>query len=70
MLTALLLFFVLGKARPESDVVLFVSHSGNTNECVVAAHQLAARSVPVLVLTGGKGESSYERCIHWQLGVE
>ena len=35
-------------------MVLFVSHSGNTNECVVAAQQLAARSVPVLVLTGGK----------------
>ena len=51
-------------------MVLFVSHSGNTNECVVAAQQLAARSVSVLVLTGGKGESSYERCIHWQLGVE
>ena len=49
----------LGKARPDSDVVLFVSHSGNTQECVLAARQLEARNVPILVLTGGKGEQVF-----------
>ncbi len=53
----LLLSLILGKVRPESDVVLFVSHSGNTHECVAAAKHLADRRVPVLVLTGGSSKS-------------
>ena len=45
-----------GKAQPGRDVVLFLSHSGNTPECVAAALQLVARGVAMLTLTGNKGE--------------
>ena len=45
-----------GKAQPGRDVVLFLSHSGNTPECVAAALQLVARGVAMLTLTGNRGE--------------
>ena len=45
-----------GKAQPGRDMVLFLSHSGNTPECVAAALQLVARSVAMLTLTGNRGE--------------
>ena len=45
-----------GKAQPGRDVVLFLSHSGNTPECVAATLQLVARGVAMLTLTGNRGE--------------
>ena len=45
-----------GKAQPGRDMVLFLSHSGNTPECVAAALQLVARGVAMLTLTGNRGE--------------
>ena len=48
-----------GKAVPGRDVVVFVSHSGNTSECVAAAAQLIKRGVATLALTGRPGISSF-----------
>ena len=49
-------FLLPGKPQPGRDVVLFLSHSGNTPECVAAALQLVARGVAMLTLTGNRGE--------------
>lgn len=52
-----------GKAQQGKDVVVFISHSGNTQECVIAAQHLVAKGVTVLGLTGRKGNASlYVRC--------
>ena len=45
-----------GKARAGADVVLFVSHSGNTEECYTAARQLTDRTITTLSLTSGGGK--------------
>ena len=37
-------------------MVLFLSHSGNTPECVAAALQLVAKGVTMLTLTGNKSK--------------
>ena len=44
-----------GKVRPAKDVVLMVSHSGNTQECVLAAKQLLARGITTVAITGNEG---------------
>ena len=44
-----------GKVRPGKDVVLMVSHSGNTQECVLAAKQLLARGITTVAITGSEG---------------
>ena len=36
-------------------MVMFVSHSGNTEECVAAAQLLLERGVAILVITGNNG---------------
>ena len=37
-------------------MVLFLSHGGNTPECVAAALQLVAKGVTMLTLTGNKSK--------------
>lgn len=49
----------IGKAMPGRDVVVFVSHSGNTSECVAAASQLIRRGITTLALTGRPSMSLY-----------
>lgn len=44
-----------GKARAGADVVVMVSHSGNTQECVAAAKLLVARGITTLAVTGNAG---------------
>ena len=44
-----------GKAQPGRDLVVFLSHSGNTEECVRAALHLVAKGVCTLTVTGFKG---------------
>ena len=44
-----------GKARAGQDIVVFVSHSGDTKESVTAAKQLVARGVTTLAVIGNKG---------------
>ena len=39
--------------------MIFISHSGNTEECVTAATHLITRGVTTLALTGGKGLFHY-----------
>ena len=51
----ILLLPTSGKAVPGRDVVVFVSHSGNTSECVAAATQLIRRGITTLALTGRPG---------------
>ena len=46
---------LVGKAQPGHDLVLFLSHSGNTAECVRAALHLVAKGVCTLTVTGFKG---------------
>ena len=50
-----ILFTLSGKVRPGRDMVVFLSHSGGTKECVSAASQLLAQGVVTLSLTGKKG---------------
>ena len=44
-----------GKAQGGKDIVMFISHSGSTQECVTAAKHLVAKGVTTLCLTGRKG---------------
>lgn len=53
--TRTILLPTAGKAVPGRDVVVFVSHSGNTSECVAAATQLIRRGITTLALTGRPG---------------
>ena len=43
-------------AQAGRDVVVFLSHSGNTEECVRAAYHLVSKGVCTMVITGGKSE--------------
>ena len=61
----LLLISSAGKAVPGRDVVVFVSHSGNTSECVAAATQLIRRGITTLALTGRPGIQSV--CIAYSI---
>ncbi len=45
-----------GIVKGGRDVVMFLSHSGNTEECVRAAYHLGARGVCTITITGGRGE--------------
>ena len=45
----------LGNALP-GDVVVFLSHSGNTRECLDVARYLKERDVPVLAIVGKNGK--------------
>ena len=45
-----------GIVKGGRDVVMFLSHSGNTEECVRAAYHLGARGVCTIIITGGRGE--------------
>ena len=49
---------------PGRDVVVFVSHSGNTSECVTAAAQLIRRGITTLALTGRQGILAHKNIIH------
>ncbi|KAL5473122.1 hypothetical protein EMCRGX_G027568 [Ephydatia muelleri] len=44
----------LGKAQRERDIVVFISHSGSTQECITAAKHLVAKGVTTVGLTGIK----------------
>ena len=48
-----------GKVVAGKDTVVFMSNSGNTPECVAAAHNLLSRGACTLVITGGQGECIY-----------
>ena len=51
----------LGRVR-SGDVVVFLSHSGNTKECVNAAELLQQRGIPVLAIVGKLGMSN--QCVY------
>lgn len=44
-----------GVVKGGRDVVMFLSHSGDTEECVTGAYHLGAKGVCTIVMTGSKG---------------
>ncbi|XP_065826108.1 uncharacterized protein [Oscarella lobularis] len=44
-----------GKAERGTDLIIFISHSGKTEECVQAATHLKREGIDVLAITGRKG---------------
>ncbi len=48
-------YYHTGKVCPGKDIVIFMSHSGNTGESVAASRLFLARGVTTLVITGNKG---------------
>ncbi len=44
-----------GVVKGGKDVVMFLSHSGDTEECVRAAYHLGTMGVCTIVMTGGGG---------------
>ena len=51
----LIMSIFLGKVQAGKDVVLFISHSGNTEECVIAAKKLIEKEVTTLTITSKRG---------------
>ncbi|XP_064406924.1 uncharacterized protein LOC135351765 isoform X2 [Halichondria panicea] len=52
----------LGIVKGGRDVVMFLSHSGNTEECVRAAYHLGARGVCTIIITGGRDSKLAKLC--------
>ena len=55
--------FTSGNALP-GDVVVFLSHSGNTKECLEVARHLKKRDVPVLAIVGQNGNLNQTNFIY------
>ena len=52
-----------GRAQAGRDMAVFLSHSGATKECVVAAARLGERGVATMAITAGKGTYA-QHCDH------
>ena len=56
--------YCTGKAVAGRDVVVFLSHSGGSMECIAAASHLVRRGVATFVITSNPG--TYSLCI-WHI---
>ena len=53
------MFVAIGRVHPGEDVVVFLSHSGRTEECIIPARQLKDKGTTCLCVVSQPGKSLY-----------